>query len=161
MGISATFALLAALFFWFPKMFGRQLNESLGKLHFGLSFAGVCLVFLPMHWIGLASQAGGLSARSLSSAHLIIQIGLLFTLAVQSLFFLNLFWTLARGARVTERNPWRSTTLEWILPSPPPVDGFGEAAPVVYRGAYEFRSAGESMDFLPQHLAPGDVAAKG
>src|SRR5207245_9155180 len=57
MGVAATFAILGALFFWFPKLFGRRLNEPLGKIHFWLTFAGVYGVFMPMHWLGLISHA--------------------------------------------------------------------------------------------------------
>src|SRR5258708_34818562 len=57
MGVAATFAILGALFFWFPKMFGRRLNETQGKLHFWLTFAGVYCVFMPMHWLGLIAHS--------------------------------------------------------------------------------------------------------
>ena len=159
MGISATFALLAALFFWFPKMFARRLNESLGKLHFWLTFAGVFAVFLPMHWLGLVSASGSASASLLANLRAVMLAALLVTVAAQLLFFANLAWTLAKGHRSLERNPWRATTLEWTLASPTPADGFGAAAPPVYRGAYEFKVSPKDAeppaqdDFWPQHLA--------
>jgi len=163
MGISATFALLAALFFWFPKMFARRLNESWGKLHFWVTFAGVYAVFLPMHWLGLFSPSGPVSTSTFANLRAVMLTAVLITVAAQLLFFANLAWTLAKGKPMQEHNPWRATTLEWSLPSPPPADDFGAAVPPVYRGAYEFKvlsgSAASSAqdDFWPQHLAPSDA----
>lgn len=173
MGIAATFALLAALFFWFPKMFARRLHESLGKLHFWLTFAGVCCVFLPMHWLGLVrtgSRSNFESAPGAVSVPAFILVAMLVTIAVQLIFLCNLLWSLAHGERVAECNPWRATTLEWSVPSPPPPDDFGATLPAVYRGAYEFgapvlplpaAATGRRVDedFRPQHLAPDEAAA--
>jgi cytochrome c oxidase subunit I len=164
MGISATFALLAALFFWFPKMFGRRLNESLGKLHFWLTFAGVYCVFLPMHWLGLASANPSVSAGQRGGVQSLISAAALGTIVAQLIFLCNLVWSLARGEKVEERNPWRATTLEWSVASPPPADDFGVSVPTVYRGAYEFSAAVRAnarlagQDFRPQHLAPDEAA---
>jgi cytochrome c oxidase subunit I len=164
MGVAATFAILGALFFWFPKMFGRRLNESLGKIHFWLTFAGVYCVFMPMHWLGLMAHSGISSANALafvaatgSSIRNFITGAILVTVLVQGLFLVNFLWSLFRGERVLENNPWRATTLEWTVSSPPPADDFGANAPVVYRGAYEFTVPEVAEDFVPQHLAPGQV----
>jgi len=168
MGIAATFALLAALFFWFPKMFGRRLNESLGKLHFWLTFAGVCCVFLPMHWLGLVQQTPGASFHaSAAGVPAFIAVAIVATIGAQLIFLGNFAWSLVRGERVAECNPWRATTLEWSVPSPPPADDFGASLPAVYRGAYEFGAAALAgaatrlacEDFRPQHLAPDEATA--
>src|SRR5215831_5171044 len=165
MGVAATFAVLAALFFWFPKLFGRRLNESLGKTHFWLTFAGVYCVFMPMHWLGLVSQSAKNAGADLSSiatwvapARSFITVGILLTVFAQGIFLFNFLWTLLRGERVKEDNPWRATTLEWSVASPPPTDDFGDGGPSVYRGAYEFGVRGGAEDFIPQHVAPGRVA---
>src|ERR1700722_17157134 len=79
MGIAATFAMLAALFFWFPKMFGRALSERLGKLHFWLTFAGVYLLFIPMHWLGLISRLAP-PAGELPTASLVLALQICITL---------------------------------------------------------------------------------
>lgn len=151
MGVAATFAILAALFFWFPKMFGRRLNETVGKLHFWLTFTGVFCVFMSMHWLGLiSSHAPGLDAPPLRT---FIAVAAIFTVAAQALFFYNFFWSLWRGEKVEADNPWRATTLEWTVASPPPRGNFGECDPVVFRGAYEFNSRQASRDFAPQNLA--------
>jgi len=164
MGVAATFAILGALFFWFPKMFGRCLSEPLGKIHFWLTFAGVYCVFMPMHWLGLivhsrVSTADALASAASTGQHFrnFITAAMLTTVFAQGLFLLNFLWSLFRGERVLENNPWRATTLEWSVASPPPVDDFGAHDPVVYRGAYEFSLPGVADDFVPQHIAPEQV----
>ena len=169
MGVAATFAILGALFFWFPKMFGRRLNEPLGKLHFWLTFAGVYCVFMPMHWLGLIAHTNPYSgsrraaiAAIVDPVRTFITVAILLTVFAQGLFLINFLWSLFRGEKVLDRNPWRATTLEWSVPSPPPADDFGPADPVVYRGAYEFGVPDVAEDFVPQHIAPEQVVrAKG
>jgi cytochrome c oxidase subunit 1 len=164
MGVAATFAILGALFFWFPKMFGRRLNETLGKIHFWVTFTGVYCVFMPMHWLGLIAHSRVSSASALVSATAagsairnFITVAILLTVFAQGLFLINFLWSLFCGEKVQENNPWRATTLEWSVPSPPPADDFGPRDPVVYRGAYEFSLPGVAEDFVPQHIAPEQV----
>jgi cytochrome c oxidase subunit 1 len=173
MGVAATFAILGALFFWFPKMFARRLNEPLGKLHFWLTFAGVYCVFMPMHWLGLMAhsraQSGSDAAAMASlgtslgaplvpsfagSLRTFVTIATILTVAAQALFLFNFIWTLVRGEQTEDRNPWRATTLEWTVSSPPPLNNFGALEPTIYRGAYEFSSQGAPDDFAPQDVAP-------
>jgi cytochrome c oxidase subunit 1 len=165
MGVAATFAILGALFFWFPKLFGRRLNEPLGKLHFWITFAGVYCVFMPMHWLGLiahsrVSPGSPLASVAVagSSIRTFITVAILLTVFAQGLFLINFLWSLIRGEKAGESNPWRATTLEWSVPSPPPLDDFGLSDPVVYRGAYEFSVLDVAEDFVPQHLAPEQSA---
>ena len=164
MGVAATFAVLAALFFWFPKLFGKRLNESLGKAHFWLTFAGVYCVFMPMHWLGLVSQSAKSAAVNLSSvaawigpARSFITVGILITVFAQGIFFFNFLGSLLRGERIQERNPWRATTLEWSAASSPPPGEVGDRELAVYRGAYEYGVPGVAEDFIPQHIAPDRV----
>ena len=158
MGVAATFAILGALFFWFPKMFARRLNETLGKFHFWLTFAGVYCVFMPMHWLGLMAHSrtpSGEFAASVppgSSLRTFVTVATILTVAAQALFILNFVWSLWRGEKTEDRNPWRATTLEWSVPSPPPVDNFGACEPMVYRGAYEFSAPGAPIDFVAQNV---------
>jgi cytochrome c oxidase subunit 1 len=160
MGVAATFAMLGALFFWFPKMFARRLNETVGKLHFWLTFAGVFCVFMPMHWLGLMAHLHPPGADTLeitplgASLRTFVTFATILTVAAQALFLLNFVWSLWRGERTDDRNPWHATTLEWSVPSPPPIDNFGDSEPMVYRGAYEFSVAGEAEDFALQNDAP-------
>ena len=167
MGVAATFAVLAALFFWFPKLFGRRLNESLGMTHFWLTFAGVYCVFMPMHWLGLVSQLAKNLGADLTTlamwigpARSFITAGIVITVFAQGIFLFNFLSSLLHGERILEGNPRRATTLEWSVASPPPRDNFGDREPVVYRGAYEFGVPRAAEDFIPQHVAPDRVAGK-
>ena len=159
MGVAATFALLGALFFWFPKMFGCRLDEGLGKIHFWLTFAGVYCVFMPMHWLGLiphlrvSPDSPLVAAIAADSAiRSFVTVATLVTIASQAIFVVNLVWSLLGREQAEAENPWRATTLEWSLPSPPRLENFVAAEPAVYRGAYEFGVPGLVEDFLPQHL---------
>jgi len=167
MGVAATFAILGALFFWFPKMFGRRLNETLGKVHFWATFAGVYLIFMPMHWLGLLTQSRLLpdaSRASLAAAgasiRTLVTIATIWTVGAQLLFVMNFAQALLRRGRMEGNNPWRATTLEWSVPSPAPYDSFARGKCTVYRGAYEFRASEEEDDFVPQHLAPELLSPK-
>ncbi len=163
MGVAATFAILGALFFWFPKLYGRCLNETLGKIHFWLTFGGVYCVFMPMHWLGLIDRvrASGVTvatAQGPGAARSFISAAAIMTIAAQSIFLFNFFWSLLRKGKDTRRNPWHATTLEWFLPSPIPDDDFGEYAPAIYRSAYLYGVPLAGLDFLPQHVSPEHLA---
>ena len=117
-----------------------------------------------MHWLGLMTHSRVSSGRQLaaivaagSSLRIFITVATLLTVLAQGLFLINFLWSLFRGERVAECNPWRATTLEWSVGSPPPANDFGPSEPVVYRGAYEFSVPGVAEDFVPQHLAPEQV----
>ena len=160
MGVAATFAILAALFFWFPKLFGCRMNETLGKVHFWMTFVGVYCIFMPMHWLGLLTQSTMLPdapraalASAGASIRTLVTAATIWTVLAQVLFVVNFFGSLWRKKNAEESNPWRATTLEWSVASPAPVDNFGDEMPVVYRGAYEFMEK-SPFDFVPQHLAP-------
>jgi len=166
MGVAATFAILAALFFWFPKLFGRRLREPLGKIHFWMTFAGVYAIFMPMHWLGLLSQSRMLPeaqriafASSGATIRIFVTVATIWTVAAQAVFVFNFASSLLRHRTVEENDPWRATTLEWTIASPAPEENFGGVQPVIYRGAYE--KSGESADDLvPQHLAPELLAQR-
>jgi cytochrome c oxidase subunit 1 len=161
MGVAATFAILAAFFFWFPKLYGKRLNEPLGKLHFWLTFAGVYCVFMPMHWLGLMDHVRNpmsvASATNEGSMRTFISVAAVVTILAQTLFFVNLLATLLGGRRILERNPWRATTLEWIVVAHVRDDDFAGPQPVVHRGAYVFDEASAIEDFIPQDVTPQKV----
>jgi cytochrome c oxidase subunit 1 len=160
MGVAAIFGIFTASYFWYPKMFGRMLNETIGKVHFWITFAGVYAIFMPMHFLGLAGHprryadtTGVNFLAPLNEVHLFITIAALITIAAQVLFVVNFFYSLKAGKKASE-NPWNATTLEWSIPSPPPFDNFGGREPVVYRGAYEYGVPDATEDYVPQHLVP-------
>jgi cytochrome c oxidase subunit 1 len=141
------FALFAGVYYWFPKVTGRMLNERLGQLHFVGSFICMNAIFMPMFIQGLAGVNrrlyDGLQHWNVMQGWAAWALGL-----VQLLFFLNLAITLWRGRRVSD-NPWDATTLEWATATPPPHGNFA-TLPTVYRGAYEYSAPGAARDFLPQ-----------
>jgi cytochrome c oxidase subunit 1 len=159
MGIAATFAMLAALFFWFPNMFGRRLSEHLGRIHFWLTFIGVYLLFIPMHWLGMISHlthpAGEPNSISLvTGLQVCITFASMMTIAAQSIFALNVAATLLRNITPFDTNPWRAASLEWAGLE---ADSFASIS--VHRGAYEFFPAGirGGVDFLCQNAVPTDM----
>jgi cytochrome c oxidase subunit 1 len=163
MGVAAIFGIFSATYFWFPKMFGRMLNETIGKIHFWFTFIGVYCIFMPMHFLGLAGHprryadlSGVNFLAPLHSVHYFITIAAMVTITAQLLFLFNLFYSIFAGEKASE-NPWHATTLEWSIPSPPPFDNFAGHLPSVYRGPYEFSIPGSTEDYIPQHLIPERV----
>jgi cytochrome c oxidase subunit 1 len=149
------FAIWAAIYHWFPKMFGRIMNETIGKIHFVGSFIFANCTFYMMHQIGLA----GLMRRTADPyayevyAHLqplneFISISAFCLFLWQGFFVFNFFWSIFKGQRVG-RNPWKATTLEWEAPSPPGHGNFDRELHV-YHGPYEYASPLVEEDFLPQ-----------
>jgi cytochrome c oxidase subunit 1 len=143
MGLAAVFGVFVGTYFWFPKMFGRRLNETLGKVHFWITFLGGYAIFVPMHLMGLVGHPRRYPdttafqfLASLQGLHDFITWAALITAAGQVVFLANFFWSLWKG-RKAEDNPWGAATLEWMIPSPPPHDNFSGQHPVVHRGAYE------------------------
>ncbi len=146
MGVAAVFGIFAATYYWFPKMFGRMMNEKLGKIHFWLTFIGVYLIFVPFHVLGIAGHPRRYAdtlkfdfLRTLDPLHAFITIAAIATAAAQLIFLINLFGSLFAGKRATD-NPWEATTLEWT----------NATQPVVYRDPYEYSTPGAARDFLMQ-----------
>ncbi len=144
------------LYFWFPKMFGRMMNESLGKLHFLLTLIFFNLTFFPMHAVGLAGMprriANPLQYESLTAVqplNVYITMSAVGLIVAQLPFLINFFWSIAAG-RKAESNPWQAATLEWSAPSPPPHDNWGDTIPTVYRGPYEYSLPDVREDYIPQ-----------
>lgn len=149
------FAIFAAIYHWFPKMFGRLMNETMGKIHFVGSFIFTNMTFYMMHQLGVA----GLMRRTADPyaydvyAHLqpineFITISAFCMFAWQIFFVLNFFHSMFWGKRVG-RNPWKAASLEWDAPSPPGHGNFDHQLEV-YRGAYEFGSPEVEEDYIPQ-----------
>ena len=164
MGVAAIFGIFTATYYWFPKMFGRMMDETLGKLHFWLTFAGSYCIFMPMHFVGIeggvrryADSSGATYLGALQPLHRFMTIAAFATAAAQLIFFYNFFRSLKRG-RKAPANPWSATTLEWVTASPPPVDNFDGRFPSVYRGPYDYSVPGASQDFLPQNVPPEEGA---
>jgi cytochrome c oxidase subunit I len=155
MAVASLFGVFAGTYFWFPKMFGRMMNETLGKLHFWLTFIGVYCIFMPMHYLGLAGNVRRYSAFvddyliPLIPVHKFITIAALVTGAAQFIFLFNLIWSRFKG-RIASENPWEATSLEWSTTSPPPFDNFGGRHMAVYNGPNEYGVENNGTDFVMQ-----------
>jgi cytochrome c oxidase subunit 1 len=166
MGVASIFGMFAATYFWFPKMFGRMMNESLGKFHFWITFIGVYAIFVPFHAMGMMGMprryANFTEYEFLKGAHslvLFVTVAAIITVSVQVVFYFNFFWSMFKGKKATD-NPWEATTLEWTTATPPPHDNFAGHIPTVYRGPYEFSVPGAPKDFIMQTEPEGaEVAA--
>ena len=165
MGVAAIFGMFAGTYFWFPKMFGRMMNETLGKIHFWPTIVGVYAIFVPMHLMGIV----GLPRRYSQFYEMVngklefiyhfnqptyplihfVTWAAIITVSAQFIFIFNFFWSMFKGKKASE-NPWEATTLEWTTSSPPPFDNFAGRVPDVYRGAYEYSVPGAPDDYVLQ-----------
>ena len=152
---SVILAGFAGVYFWFPKMYGRMLDERLGRWHFWLTFVPFQFVFLPLFWVGLHGHMRriyGLShyefLQPLLPFHQVATVAALVLFAGQVVFVLNVGRSWREGVRAGA-NPWQATTLEWSVPSPPPAQNF-ERTPEVVRGPYEYERRLEEWLPLPQ-----------
>jgi cytochrome c oxidase subunit 1 len=155
------FAMFAGVYYWFPKITGRQLNEFWGKVHFWLSLVCMNCIFFPMFLQGLAGVSRRLYDGGAQYAHVkpvihmnvFMSISAFVLLAAQVPFIINFFYSIFKGRRVGS-NLWDATTLEWAATTSPPLaHGNFAVAPVVYRGPYEYSVPGyDAADFIPQHM---------
>ncbi len=156
MGVAAIFGIFAATYYWFPKMFGRMMNEGMGKIHFWITFIGTYAIFMPMHYLGMAGHPRRYSQLTeLAFLHPLIPVqkfmtyAAFITIGAQLIFVFNLFWSMLKGTKATD-NPWDATTLEWTTTTPPPHDNFNGHTPVVHNGPYEYAVPGAARDFVMQ-----------
>ena len=153
------FALFAGIYYWFPKVTGRQLSEGLGKLHFYPSFLAMNGVFMPMSIQGLAGLSRRMYDGGQQYAHAsdVLQWNEFMTISAfilglaQIPFILNIFITLS-SKKSEERNPWKSTTVEWSAPSPPLPHVNFDSDIEVFHGPYEYSVPGKEKDFCPQTI---------
>jgi len=155
-GVAAMFGIFAGTYFWFPKMFGRMMNDRLGKVHFWLSFVGAYAIFMPFHYLGLAGNVRRYQAFSpeymqpLIPLHKFITVAALVTGAAQLIFVFNLIYSRFRGEPASD-NPWQATSLEWSTPTtPPPHNNFGDKLPEVYHDPYQYGVESSVGDYFMQ-----------
>ena len=164
MGLSAIFGMFAGVYHWFPKMYGRMMNKSMGYAHFWLTFITAYGVFFPMHFLGMA----GLPRRYYSNTAFpmfdnLADINVLITYfaiiggAAQLIFIFNFFYSIWRGPKAS-KNPWRANSLEWTTPVEHLHGNWPGDVPVVHRWAYDYSKPGYDEDFVPQNvpLAEGE-----
>jgi cytochrome c oxidase subunit 1 len=155
MGVAAFFGMFAGVYHWFPKMFGRYLNNTLGYIHFWVTIIGAYLIFWPMHYEGFAGVPRRyLDTRLWSSFNQFEDLNKMITIvsiivfAVQLMFVFNFFYSIFKGRKVRTMNPWGSTTLEWTTPINPGHGNWPGEIPEVHRWAYDYGKDGR--EFIPQ-----------
>ena len=158
MGSASFFGMMAGVYHWFPKMFGRMMNDKLGYLHFWFTFIGVYMVFFPMHYIGIAgfprryySFTSFDAFQSFSDLNMFISIAAILTFTAQIIFAFNFFYSIFRGRKASQ-NPWRSNTLEWTTPVAHIHGNWPGDIPTVYRWPYDYSKPNAKEDFIPQNV---------
>ncbi len=160
MGAASFFGLMAGVYHWFPKMFGKMMNPTLGYIHFWATFVGVYCVFFPMHYIGIAgfprryysfTALANNAAESFVDMNMFISIAAILTFSSQIVFVINFFGSMFKG-KTAPQNPWNSTTLEWTTPVVPGHGNWEGEIPAVYRWPYDYSKPGSAVDFIPQNV---------
>jgi cytochrome c oxidase subunit 1 len=151
-------AIFGGIVFWFPKMYGRMMNETLGKLHWLLTLVFFNVTFFPMHIIGVGGHMRRIYdptqyefLKPLQHWNVVMTWGAIALGLTQLLFLANFLWSLFNG-KEAGKNPWHANTLEWEAPARPGHGNFPGPLPTVYRGPYEYSVPGRSEDFLPQAM---------
>lgn len=155
----AIIATFSGIYYWYPKMFGRKLNETLGKIHFWGTIIGFNFTFLPLFITGLSGDHrriysyenfSQLATPGLQELRVIATTAAVIMLVFQIPFLINFFMSMKNGEKA-DANPWKANTLEWTVPSPPPHGNFAEF-PTVYRGPYEYGAPEREEDYWPQNV---------
>jgi cytochrome c oxidase subunit 1 len=164
MGSAAIFGMFAGVYHWFPKMFGRKMNETMGSIHFWLTFASVYAVFVPMHFMGIDGVPRRYyqftvfaEFRDWIELNKFISYAAFASMAAQFIFIANFFYSIFKGKKTT-RNPWGSTTLEWTTPIERIHGNWPGEIPVVYRWPYEYSNPEMPNDYVPQTVSDEDLA---
>ena len=169
MGVAPLMVIFGAIYHWFPLMSGRMLDETLGRIHFWVTFIGAYSIFLPLHYIGFQGvprryfEMGETNfiPPSVQDLNAFVTVVAVMVGFAQILFFYNLFKSMSSG-EIAEKNPWKAASLEWQTPEQPPAHGnFGDELPVVYRWAYAYGVPGAKDDFVPQDMHPDEVGGEG
>ena len=160
MGVAAFFGMFAGIYHWFPKMYGRQMNNTLAYIHLWITLAGAYLIFWPMHYTGLAGMprryydySSWESFNMFHGMNQFISIVVIIVFATQFLFIYNFFHSIWKGRRA-ESNPWKANTLEWTTPINPGHGNWPGEIPEVHRWPYDYSKDG--VDFIPQTVPVGE-----
>ena len=161
MGMSAIFGMFAGIYHWFPKMFGKMMNNRLGYVHFWITIVGAYGVFFPMHFVGLAGAPRRYYDYSVyegfnnDSYNMMLDLNVIITIFAiiaafgQIAFLFNFFYSIFRGQKAPQ-NPWKSNTLEWTTPVEHIHGNWPGALPTVHRWPYDYSKPGAEEDFIPQ-----------
>ncbi len=163
MGVASFFGMFAGIYHWFPKMFGRFMNTTMGKIHFWGTMIGAYCIFWPMHYLGMA----GVPRRyyrfdnfdtfsHFSDMNKFITISAVITFLLQILFLVNFFHSIWRGKKVTSKNPWGANTIEWTTPIVPGHGNWPGKIPTVQRWAYDYNKGDREFITQVEPLAEGE-----
>ena len=165
MGVASFFGMYAGVYHWFPKMYGRHLNNTMAYIHFWVTIIGAYLIFWPMHYQGLAGMprryydfSNWESFKHYGGLNEFISVVAMIVFAVQILFVFNFFYSIFKGRKVKDPNPWKANTLEWTTPINPGHGNWPGEIPEVHRWAYDYSKDGK--DFIPQNVPVGDDESK-
>jgi cytochrome c oxidase subunit 1 len=165
MGVAAFFGMFAGIYNWFPKMYGRFMNETLGKIHFWGTMIGAYAIFWPMHYIGMAGVPRRYyrfdtfaSFSHFDDLNKFITVAAIATFAFQVLFVVNFFYSIWKGKKMTTLNPWGASTLEWTTAIHPVHGNWSGKIPTVHRWAYDYGKDGKEFVSQITPLAEGEVA---
>lgn len=155
MGVAAMFGMFAGIYHWFPKMYGRCMNNTLAYIHFWITLPGAYLIFWPMHYMGLAGVprryfdfSAWQSFSQFAALNRMISIVTIIVFSANLLFVANFFYSIFKGRKVTNINPWKANTLEWTTAILPDHGNWKGEIPKVYRWAYDYSKDGR--EFIPQ-----------
>jgi cytochrome c oxidase subunit 1 len=155
MGVSAFMGMFCGVYHWFPKMYGRYMNNTMAYIHFWVTFIGAYLIFWPMHYEGLAGMPrryveyqGWSSFNQFGDLNRFISTVAMVVFGVQLMFVFNFFYSIFKGRKVTTQNPWGANTLEWTTPIRPGHGNWTGEIPEVHRWAYDYGKDGK--EFIPQ-----------
>jgi len=165
MGVAGMFGMFAGIYHWFPKMYGRYMNNTLSFIHFWVTFVGSYLIFWPMHYEGLAGMprryyefSGWESFNMFGGLNQFVSFVSIIVFAAQLLFVFNFFYSIFKGRKVTTLNPWGAASLEWSTPIRPGHGNWPGEIPEVHRWAYDYGKDGR--DFIPQTEPVGENESK-
>jgi cytochrome c oxidase subunit 1 len=157
MGVAAFFGMFAGIYHWYPKMYSRFMNETLGKIHFWGTMIGAYAIFWPMHYIGMAGVPRRYYSfdsfdafKHFAAMNQFITVAAIIVFAVQLLFVINFFYSIWNGKKMTTKNPWQATTLEWTTPIEPIHGNWPGKIPTVQRWAYDYNK--DDREFVPQYV---------
>jgi cytochrome c oxidase subunit 1 len=165
MGVAPVLVVFGGIYHWFPKVTGRMFNDTLGKLHFWITFLGTYAIFFPMHYLGFQGMPRRYYAydnyafipQSAHELNAFITVVALTVGVSQLLFVFNMAWSVFKG-KPAGSNPWGAASLEWQTPDTPPVHGnWGEKLPVVHRWPYDYSVPGIDQDFVPQTVSAEEL----
>jgi len=165
MGVASFFGMFAGVYHWFPKMYGRYLNNTMAYIHFWVTLVGAYLIFWPMHYSGLAGMprrytdwSNWQSFNQFQGMNSFISTVAMIVFAVQLLFVFNFFYSIFKGRKVKDQNPWGANTLEWTTPINPGHGNWPGDIPEVHRWAYDYGKDGR--EFIPQTEPVGAHGSK-